>query len=170
MIYTLVRLVDLALTNFKSYKDRQSIENLQSISVFIGPNNVGKSNIIKSNLFTRPRNSVLMVEEPEIHLHALAQRSLFKLLKDISQERALKFIINTHINTHSTIFAEISNICGTYLVLKREGISKVRKLEDSPHLLVIKQVLGHENTDLFGYNAVVVIEGDTEDRVIPISR
>jgi predicted ATP-dependent endonuclease of OLD family len=120
--------------------------------------------ILITNLLTRPKNSLLMIEEPEIHLHALAQRSLFKLIKDTSQKRGLKFIISTH----STIFAEISDICSTYSVLKKEGTSKVRKLEDRPHLLVIKQFLGHENTDLFGYNAVVMIEGDTEDRVIPI--
>ncbi|HZA70572.1 MAG TPA: AAA family ATPase [Nitrososphaeraceae archaeon] len=120
--------------------------------------------ILITNLFTRPMDSFLMLEEPEIHLHALAQRSLFNLIKDVSHKRGLKFIISTH----STVFAEISDTCSTYLVLKKNGASKVRKLDDRPHLLEIKQVLGHENTDLFGYNAVVMIEGDTEDRVIPI--
>lgn len=32
----------------------------------------------------------------------------------------------------------------------------------------MKQALGHENTDLFGFNGVVIIEGDTEDVALPI--
>lgn len=38
----------MGLENFRSFKTNTSIQDLSSISVLIGPNNVGKSNIIKA--------------------------------------------------------------------------------------------------------------------------
>src|SRR5207249_11451911 len=41
-----MRLSDLRLRNFRSYKESTSFEGLRPITVLIGPNNAGKSNFI----------------------------------------------------------------------------------------------------------------------------
>jgi predicted ATPase len=43
-----------------------------------------------------PKGSTLIFEEPEIHLHPLAQSSLADLFADVSRERGVQFIVETH--------------------------------------------------------------------------
>lgn len=115
-------------------------------------------------LFSYPKNSLFLIEEPEIHLHARAQRSIFHLLKKICTERESQSIITTH----STIFSEISDNANTYLIRRNAIGSTITLLENNYELKTIKQALGYENTDLFGYNGLLIIEGNSEERVIPL--
>ncbi|MCY1705410.1 AAA family ATPase [Pannonibacter sp. SL95] len=43
-----------------------------------------------------PKGSTILLEEPEIHLHPLAQSVLAELFVDVSQERSVQFIVETH--------------------------------------------------------------------------
>jgi hypothetical protein len=43
-----------------------------------------------------PGGSTIMLEEPEIHLHPLAQSILAELFVDVSKERNVQFIVETH--------------------------------------------------------------------------
>ncbi len=43
-----------------------------------------------------PRGSTILLEEPEIHLHPLAQSVLAELFVSVSKERNLQFIVETH--------------------------------------------------------------------------
>ena len=43
-----------------------------------------------------PRGSTIILEEPEIHLHPLAQSVLAELFVTISRERKVQFIVETH--------------------------------------------------------------------------
>ena len=43
-----------------------------------------------------PEGSVIMLEEPEIHLHPLAQSVLAELFAETSKERNIQFIVETH--------------------------------------------------------------------------
>lgn len=51
--------------------------------------------VIVAALFAQP-NHIVIVEEPESHLHPLAQSQLAELFASISQERGVQFIIETH--------------------------------------------------------------------------
>lgn len=115
-------------------------------------------------LLSYPKNSLFLIEEPEIHLHARAQRSIFHLLKTVCTPRGSESIITTH----STIFSEISDKSNTYLIRRGAIGSTMTLLENNYELKTIKQALGYENTDLFSYNGLLIIEGDTEERVIPL--
>jgi hypothetical protein len=43
-----------------------------------------------------PSGSTIMLEEPEIHLHPLAQSTLAELFVEVSRERDVQFIVETH--------------------------------------------------------------------------
>ncbi|WP_238551832.1 AAA family ATPase [Candidatus Symbiobacter mobilis] len=46
--------------------------------------------------YLAPSGSTIMLEEPEIHLHPLAQSVLAELFVELSQERNVQFIVETH--------------------------------------------------------------------------
>src|SRR5690606_16709143 len=43
-----------------------------------------------------PAGSAILLEEPEIHLHPLAQAVLAELFVELSRERGVQFIVETH--------------------------------------------------------------------------
>lgn len=51
--------------------------------------------VIVAALFARPGN-IVIVEEPESHLHPLAQAELGNLFVDVSKKRNVQFIVETH--------------------------------------------------------------------------
>lgn len=51
--------------------------------------------VIVAALFARPGH-IVIVEEPESHLHPLAQRQLAELFATVSDERNVQFIVETH--------------------------------------------------------------------------
>ena len=108
-------------------------------------------------------NVIFGIEEPEIHLHPEAQRKAFEFLK---QRARNKQII---ITTHSSIFTDCSDDVKLYLVKKNpQRIATVKEIENKAEFKIIKYEIGARNTDLFFYNMVLLVEGDTEERAIPI--
>lgn len=106
--------------------------------------------------------SIILIEEPELHLHAGSQRKLFKLIQKEAEQKQF------FITTHSSIFTGCSDNISTYLVAKRDGATNVRKIEESSELKQVKPALGHRNTDLYGFECAVFIEGDSEEVAFPI--
>ncbi|BDI05665.1 AAA family ATPase [Sphaerotilus microaerophilus] len=72
-------------------KHRDAVVNLKDVGV-------GVSQVIPvvvAALFSKPGH-IVIVEEPESHLHPLAQAKLAELLAKISAERGVQFIVETH--------------------------------------------------------------------------
>jgi len=120
--------------------------------------------ILVVKILTQRKNTLLMIEEPELHLHASSQRRLFRKIQEIAEKENKQFFITTH----STIFTACNDTTSTFLVVKPEGCTKVIKIRNTEGLRTIKDILGHRNTDLFGYECVVLIEGDSEEIAFPI--
>ena len=108
-------------------------------------------------------NKIFAIEEPEIHLHPGRQKEIFRFLKEKSKESQII------ITTHSPIFVSKDDV-KTYLVSMDESTNetKVKLIEDGNEFQEIKLELGSKNTDLFFYDCVILIEGETEDRILPI--
>lgn len=76
-----------------------------------------------------PMGSTIMLEEPEIHLHPLAQSSLAELFSDVSRERGVQFIVETHsehlFRRMQTLIAkqELSSNDAAMYFVKRDGSS-----------------------------------------------
>jgi len=118
--------------------------------------------ILVLGILTKRKGSVIFIEEPELHLHATSQRRLFELIQKEAKDK--QFIITTH----STIFTACDEQNNTYIVTKPEGATSVRRIQDPKELKTVKNILGHRNTDLFGDECVVFIEGDSEEVAFPI--
>ena len=106
--------------------------------------------------------SIVLIEEPELHLHAGSQRKLFKLVQREAEQKQF------FLTTHSSIFTGCSDTVSTFLVTKRDGATSVRKIKEPSALKRVKNALGHRNTDLYGYECVVFVEGDSEEVAFPI--
>ncbi len=104
------------------------------------------------------KKKILGIEEPEIHLHSGAQKKIFEFLQKIFIERQIV------ITTHSPLFSSSSNSINLYLIKKQKDhealINLIKSRED---LLSIKTELGFKHTDIFSYDAVWLIEGDSEE-------
>ena len=118
--------------------------------------------ILVAGILNSKPESLILIEEPELHLHARSQRKLFELIQEEAKEKQF------FLTTHSTIFTGCDLQKSTYLVTKRNAASIVRKIEETEEFHLVKESLGHRNTDLFGYECIVFIEGDSEEYAFPI--
>jgi hypothetical protein len=83
-----------------------------------------------------PRGSAILLEEPEIHLHPLAQSVLAELFVEASRERGVQFIVETH-SEH--VFRRMQTLlaaekatpedCAMYFVERDAGEARMRALE-----------------------------------------
>ncbi len=83
-----------------------------------------------------PAGSTILLEEPEIHLHPLAQSVLAELFVEISKERKVQFIVETHsehlFRRMQTLMAKgkvTLNNCAMYFVERNGADAKLLKLE-----------------------------------------
>lgn len=108
------------------------------------------------------RDTIVILEEPEVHLHSLLQRKLLQIIIGSSQHNQF------FISTHSTIFCRYQkDLMKPYLIKKQNFESKIKEMNDEL-MEEVKFALGHVNSDLFGYNAVLFVEGKTEEKAIPL--
>lgn len=86
--------------------------------------------------FFAPSGSTVMLEEPEIHLHPLAQSLLAELFVEVSRERQIQFIVETHsehlFRRMQTLIARQTvepQHCAMYFVEKDQEGSHLHSLE-----------------------------------------
>ena len=83
-----------------------------------------------------PRGATVILEEPEIHLHPLAQSVLAELFVEVSKEREIQFLVETH-SEHlfrrlQTLMAreQLSNeACRPYFVERDGAVARLRTLK-----------------------------------------
>jgi putative ATP-dependent endonuclease of OLD family len=125
---------------------------------------------------------ILAIEEPEAHLHPLAQAWLAERIKGMCAD-GLQFILSTH----SPSFLDILSLPGMHLVYKQENITRVRRhyakslakhcIERgaNPEKCTEETILhfysansSEEILKGFFAQAVVLVEGPTEALALPI--
>lgn len=99
-------------------------------------------------------------DEPETHLFPLAQREFFDILSSISKNN-----VQTLISTHSTIFIDKSKISKISSVSQNsDGYTITNKCTDVDS---IHSSLTVKNSDFLFYDKFLIVEGDTEQYLIP---
>ena len=117
---------------------------------------------IVSNCLYYNNRKIIFIEEPELHLHPQAQRKLFEFIKQLAKHHQF------FINTHSTIFTGHSKNLSTYLVTKPVQGTTVTQIKEKEQLKSVKYGLGAKHIDLYFDDCVVIVEGDTEEKALPI--
>lgn len=98
-------------------------------------------------------------DEPETHLYPKSQREFFDLIKEISEKNIQSFI-----STHSTVFIDRANFDSIYKV---ELDSKYTKYSKCTSVSDIFNSLQIKNSDFLFFDKFLVVEGDTEEHLIP---
>lgn len=98
-------------------------------------------------------------DEPETHLFPSAQREFFDVIKRISKSN-----VQTAISTHSTVFIDRAKIDHIKSVFTKDGytlFTSCTSIDDIYNSLQLK------NSDFLFFNKFLVVEGSTEQTIIP---
>lgn len=111
------------------------------------------------------RNGMILIDEPELHLHPKWQKFLLNLLKELGKETNNQFIISTH----STSFIDAESLENIIRIYKdKDGSSKNANLktESTFNLKETIHIINQTNNEkIFFTELVVLVEGIT-DRLI----
>jgi predicted ATP-dependent endonuclease of OLD family len=99
---------------------------------------------------------------PSFSHHPLLQRKLLQVF--IKRSQTNQFFLTTQ----SPIFCQYREDRVKPYLVRKEAYSTIIKELAADDMNEIKSILGHVNTDLFGYNAVLFVEGDSEFKTIPL--
>lgn len=107
------------------------------------------------------KNGVIIIDEPELHLHPKWQEILLELFDDFTKSRGIQFFIVTH----SPHFITQKSIKNVIRVFARDGESKIvppLTLEESEKDLF--QIINvFNNTKIFFADKVILVEGDVDN-------
>ena len=107
---------------------------------------------------TRP--DILMVEEPEVHLHPALEENLMHYLQTISETCQI------FLTTHSTNFVDGVDCSNIIFTEKGDSGTKTTSLTRSEAETLVPQDLGIRLSSLFMHDRVVFVEGKTDEDII----
>jgi predicted ATP-dependent endonuclease of OLD family len=112
---------------------------------------------------------ILLIEEPEIHLHPALETVIMRYLKLISKKCQI------FITTHSTNFLDTAEMRNVYLVSRegRQGSTNIQLIDsekaeenlDKVEESILRE-LGIRLSSVFMYERLVFVEGKTDEKVI----
>ena len=103
--------------------------------------------------------NLILVEEPEIHLHPALETTMMRHLREVSQDRQV------FVTTHSTNFLDRADMKHIYLVSKRESTS-AQLLNQSEVEEQVPLALGLRLSSLFIYDRLVFVESQTDEDIM----
>ena len=106
------------------------------------------------------QGTVFMLTEPELHLHARAQKRIKKGLKAASSK--LQIVIETH----SPIFLGMDSDEGIVLITKDQGRSHATPIS-ADNMDVVRHSLGIAHHDSMHHENILFVEGDSEYAAFP---
>jgi hypothetical protein len=103
--------------------------------------------------------NILLVEEPEVHLHPALEFAMMRYLKKVSQASQV------FLSTHSTNFLDAGEMTNVYLVSKNQDTTvQLLNLEDAQAR--IPKELGLRLSSLFMFDRLVFVEGPSDEAVL----
>jgi len=103
--------------------------------------------------------NLLLVEEPEIHLHPALETSIMSYLREISRDRQV------FITTHSTNFLDTGNFQNVFLVQKDKS-TKLSSLSLAEAEEKLPAELGIRLSSLFMYDQIIFVEGPSDEQIL----
>ncbi|MBD2667021.1 AAA family ATPase [Richelia sinica] len=105
------------------------------------------------------RPNILLVEEPEIHLHPALETSMMRYLKTIGKDCQI------FITTHSTNFLDTAEMRNVYLA-SRDNSTTIQLINVEEAEQSVPRELGIRLSSLFMFDRLVFVEGPTDEDVI----
>lgn len=150
---------------------RQLLEKLEVIIPGAGKVGLGSNNLLfmACELLLLGQedegNKLLLIEEPEAHLHTQRQLRVMRSLQDQAKERGIQIIVTTHSpNLASAI--ELDNI-----VMIRAGrafsLAEGQTELDASDYRFLERFLDATKANLFFARGVMIVEGDAENILLP---
>ena len=115
--------------------------------------------LLARHMFDAP-SSIFMVSEPELHLHAKAQRQVYTALKCASAKAQII------IETHSPIFLGTGSRETAVLITKDQGQSHATPISPD-NMGIIRHELGVTHHDALYHTNILFVEGDSEYAAFP---
>jgi putative ATP-dependent endonuclease of OLD family len=105
------------------------------------------------------QNFIWAFDEPETHLYPIAQRHLYDILKDVATGH-----IQVLISTHSTLFVDRARLSHIAQVSLNSGYTMHSRCISVDEIF---NSLGLRNSDFLFYDRFLIVEGATEQHLIP---
>lgn len=120
--------------------------------------------LITKIVLSRNGTDILLLEEPELHLHPNAERKLFSLIEEtVSADTGPQVILSTH----SDVFVNESQI-NNIIRVDRDPASGRTMLQSIPGERTDEVLIdiGYDKSDLFQSSALVFVEGRSDQRIL----
>jgi len=102
---------------------------------------------------------LLIIEEPELHVHPGAVNKIYDILRDIVRDGGPQLIVSTH----SDVFVDQTDVSNIVRV-ERDGDTSIRKVDGSFDRELSD--LGYDKSGMLQSEAVVFVEGRSDKRVL----
>jgi predicted ATP-dependent endonuclease of OLD family len=109
---------------------------------------------------------IFFIEEPENHLHPELQKKLFKYFNEIVSPRSREKQI--WVSTHSPFLLNKSDIQNIWVAKKENNVTQISNLVEKEDLKNILIELGVKPSDVLFSDALLLVDGVTEEIVLPI--
>jgi len=149
---------------------RQMLEKLDLALGVDGKPGLGSNNLLFMAcelllLAEEEGNKLLLIEEPEAHLHAQRQLRAMKFLQEQARSEGVQVIVTTH----SPNLASAIDLRNIVMIHNRRAFSMASgetALEPSDYRF-LQRFLDVTKANLFFAHAVVIVEGDAENILLP---
>ena len=114
-------------------------------------------------------NKLLLIEEPEAHLHTQRQLRVMKYLQDQATEKGVQKGVQIIVTTHSPNLASAIRLDNMVMIQNGRAFSLAKeetKLEPSDYRF-LQRFLDVTKANLFFARGVMIVEGDAENILLP---